>query len=70
MLEAIATSSADSDLAIYIVNGEDATEAETRTVWNTHDDKDAAVWIPFDLDTLAADFAAAWDNYFEWVMAQ
>ena len=69
MLEAIATSSADSDLAIYIVNGEDATEAETRAVWNAHDDKDVAVWIPFDLDTLAADFAAAWDDYFEWLAA-
>ena len=50
---------------IFMIRGEEVSNEVMSAFWNAHHQKSDVQWYPFFADTIAEDFAVAWENYFE-----
>ena len=49
---------------VYYIHGEVVSRDEFRAFWEAHHQKEDAQWHTFSPETIAEDFAAAWDAFF------
>ena len=69
-IESVAVSIADfhaGDLTIppiFYVYGEEVSEDVFRAIRDAHNDKEDAPWYAFSAESIAVDFALAWNNFF------